>query len=179
MASGTVNKWARGWLAEVDEARKALDRIARIQELRASLPALVGNPLGSADVRSEEGISQVVDNVSEAEGAVSSSTYDWACDVLVLFDMMEEINRPLLRGQLLSGLDIAYMRYRLGATDSEIGRAFHSGKFAIHEDLNAFVDYLDRLGPMRAFHADVDEMMKEMVGSGAGMTDVVEPEDAD
>ncbi|MBR1829181.1 MAG: hypothetical protein IJ781_06705, partial [Atopobiaceae bacterium] len=73
---------------------------------------------------------------------------------LALFDLLVSVNRPCFRGALLDGLDVAEMRYRLGASDKEIMEAFHIGRSKLYDDLSALVEYLDYIGPEKAFHID-------------------------
>ena len=147
--------WARSWLIEVGEARKALDRAESIKELRRAKAFSIADPLGHAGGHGKGGVSDPMRKVDDMiDGEAEDATYGWAREALALFDRMAELNKPLFRGQLLSGLDIAEMRYRLGASDNQIIRAFCIGKSKLYEDLGAFVDYLDYLGPERTFRID-------------------------
>ena len=158
--SGLV--WARAWLAEVGEARKALDRAERISELRRAKAFSIADPLGAMGCSRTGGTVDPMRKVDEMiDGEAEDAAYDWARYTLALFDLMAELNKPIFRGPLLMGLDIAEMKYRLGASDSEVMRSFAIGKSKLHEDLNAFVDYLDYIGPEQAFQVDVDKETAE------------------
>lgn len=158
-------KWARAWLVEVDEARRALDRAESIRELRRAKAFSISDPLGTVGGHGKGGVRDPMRKVDEmVDGEAEEATYGWARDALALFDLMAASNKPLFRGQLLSGLDIAEMKYRLGATDGQVMRSFAIGKSKLHEDLNAFVDYLDYIGPERAFHVTVDPGVKDTAG---------------
>lgn len=145
--------WARSWLIEVGEARKALDRAESIKELRRAKAFSIADPLGHAGGHGKGGVSDPMRKVDDMiDGEAEDASYGWAREALALFDRMAELNKPLFRGQLLSGLDIAEMRYRLGASDNQICSAFTISRSKLHNDLSAFIDYLDYLGPERAFN---------------------------
>lgn len=121
----------------------------------------ISDPLGT-EPHGKGGVSDPMRKVDDmVDGEAEDATYGWARDALALFDLMAAANKPLFRGQLLSGLDIAEMKYRLGATDAEVMRSFAIGKSKLHEDLGALVDYLDYIGPERAFHVDGDDVEPE------------------
>ena len=151
---GLSVRWARSWLSEVDEARKALDRAGRIAELRRARAYSIRGPLGT-EPHGKGGVSDPMRKVDEMiDGEVEDTAYGWARDTLALFDLMVSLNRQCFRGALLDGLDVAEMRYRLGATDKDIMEAFHIGRSKLYDDLSALVEYLDFIGPEKTFHID-------------------------
>ena len=153
--AGVSVRWARSWLAEVDEARKALDRAERIAEARRARAYSIPSPLGNTGPRGKGGVSNPMGRVDEMiDGEAEDASYGWARDALALFDLMVTLNRQCFRGALLDGLDVAEMRYRLGATDKEIMDAFHIGRSKLYDDLSALVEYLDFIGPENTFHLD-------------------------
>lgn len=153
--AGVSVRWARSWLAEVDEARKALDRAERIAETRRARAYSIPCPLGNTGPHGKGGVSNPMGRVDEMiDGEAEDASYGWARDALALFDLMVALNRQCFRGALLDGLDVAEMRYRLGANDKEIMDAFHIGRSKLYDDLSALVEYLDFIGPEKTFHLD-------------------------
>ena len=151
---GVSIRWARAWFTEVDEARKALDRAERIAELRRARAFSIADPLGT-EPHGKGGVSDPMRRVDEMiDGEAEDASYGWARDALALFDLMVSVNRPCFRGALLDGLDVAEMKYRLGAIDKEIMDAFHIGRSKLYDDLSALVEYLDFIGPEKTFHLD-------------------------
>lgn len=152
--AGMSVRWARAWLTEVDEARKALDRAESIRELRRARAFSIVDPLGS-EPHGKGGVSDPMRRADEMiDGEADDAAYGWARDALALFDLMVSVNRPCFRGALLDGLDVAEMRYRLGATDKDIMEAFHIGRSKLYDDLSALIEYLDFIGPEKTFHID-------------------------
>ena len=150
--ASTSVRWARAWLTEVDEARKALDRAESIRELRRAKAFSIADPLGT-EPHGKGGVSDPMRRADEMiDGEADDAAYGWARDALALFDLMVSLNRQCFRGALLDGLDVAEMRYRLGATDKEIMDAFHIGRSKLYDDLSALVEYLDFIGPENTFH---------------------------
>ncbi len=152
---GVSVRWARAWLTEVDEARKALDRAEHIAELRRAKAFSIADPLGTVGGYGKGGVSDPMRKADEMiDGEAEDAAYGWARDALALFDLMVSVNRPCFRGALLDGLDVAEMRYRLGASDKDIMEAFHIGRSKLYDDLSALVEYLDFIGPEKTFHID-------------------------
>ena len=152
---GVSVRWARSWLTEVDEARKALDRAERIAELRRAKAYSIADPLASIGPHGKGGVTDPTRKLDEMiDGEAEDANYGWARDALALFDLMVSVNRPCFRGALLDGLDVAEMRYRLGASDKQIMEAFHIGRSKLYDDLSALIEYLDYIGPEKTFHID-------------------------
>lgn len=166
-------KWARDWLNEVGEARKALERAEAVAELRESRAYALPNPLAHAGEGNVRG--GIHDRMRAADdmidGEMSDDALDWARVALALFDHMAKVNRVTLRGAMLDGLDIAEMRHALGASDNQICDAFHISRSKLFNDLNAFIDYLDYIGPESAFSlADAGENNNLEAEEGANST---------
>lgn len=151
---GSQSSWARDWLKSVAEARVALERAVALVEVRRERALCMGGSacdaphIGTASTNvSEENLLALVESEEDL-----ATTYAWATAELRAFDKMAEANRRCLRGAVLEGLDIAEMKYRIGATDREIMRVFYTSRSKLHHDLAAFVDYLDFIGRERAMH---------------------------
>lgn len=137
--------WAEDFLNDVAQAREAVERADKLKEWRTALAHRL-----PAHVEPD-----TVEMVVAKDDA--KTVHSWADDVLADFDEMAYVQRQCLGGQLLCGLDIAEAKYRLGLPNKQITHAFYIGNDTMYRRLKAFTDYLDYLGPERAFTTDVDE----------------------
>ena len=156
---GSQSCWARDWLRSVAEARVALERAEALVEIRRERALCVGSatdatPHGKGGENMAE--ANLVRLVSAEEDL--EATYAWAKAELQAFDDMAVANRKCLRGAVLEGLDIAEMKYRIGATDREVAKRLYISRSKLHYNLAAFIDYLDFIGRERAFNPTVGNM---------------------
>lgn len=139
-----IQKWAKDYFLQVDEARKASERLDRMYQAKRakaySLPAHV-----------EKDTVNMVD--TEADNNIA---YQWINEVLESWDQMMYVVRPGLVGAIGDGLDIAHAKYRMGFSNKSIEQMFKLNRQTIYRDLNATIDYLDYMGPVRGLLPDPD-----------------------
>lgn len=147
--------WSREFFDEVAQARLAMERADKLVDWRRqkaySLPSHI-----------DTDVPELVD--AEADKA---TVYNWARDVLNDFDDLAAAQRQSLRGELLEGLDIAEAKYRLGEKVKAITSAFCISNDTLYRRLGALTDYLDYLGPERAFDISQDERADAPIGFAA------------
>ena len=121
--------WGREFLDYVASARQAVERAATLATWRNR------GPHASEDY--------------DEDGA--QDPYEWATAVLDEFDEMAAVQRQIVRGDMLEGLDIAEAKYRLGMKTRAITGQFHISNDTMYRRLSLFVEYLDSIGPLVAF----------------------------
>lgn len=134
------DKWAREFLEDVATARTALERAETLKCWRQYAPI----------VAQDEPEDDVPDLVGEHE---PKKGYEWAQNILSAFDEISRVQRQILRGELLEGLDIAEAKYRLGRKNRAITCQFAIGNDTLYRRIAALIDYLDEIGIDRAFDA--------------------------
>lgn len=126
--------WGRAFLDEVATARQAMERAETLAAWRKTAPYA----------------GETVDGEDDEQG----DTYAWAADVLDAFDELATIQRQIVRGELLEGLDVAEAKFRLGMKARAITSAYHMSNDTLYRRLSSFVEYLDSIGPVQAFSVE-------------------------
>lgn len=127
--------WGRAFLDEVATALQAMERAETLAAWRKTAPYA----------------GEAVDDENDEQGG---DTYAWAADVLDAFDELATIQRQIVRGELLEGLDVAEAKFRLGMKARAITSAYHMSNDTLYRRLSSFVEYLDSIGPVQAFSVE-------------------------